>query len=811
MLWVFCLVHAVKWKLTALVPALICAGVTASICFLEWLADRGVVTPFQRVEWITYDWRVRMAANRSPVVATNLGLVAITDDSIETLLDDSLPYRFGLLWPRQVYARLIHELNAQGASAVGFDVLFAEERPDHAPVLVDGSRLSSDEFFAREVRRADNVILAAKRTLLPANLFRTNAWAVADISTDREADGILRRVQAYSVVTIWHPLVRRAAREFGWKLDTAAFEPGKIVFASADHEPNADSYLTVNALNEFDEAALVVRLDGDTATPPREAIGSVVAPPGRGDGAATNQTSGPRWTKPFTKQRLWQLGILLAARDLHLDLNRARVDFARGRIEIPDGSGAWRIIPVDRQGRFYIDWTLTGTDPRLTAEPIERLLARYELRRLGLEVTNRWAGKIAVIGSTATGNDLTDLGATPLEHETYMISAHWNVANSVLTNRFVQPLSLELKFALAAAFGVCGALLTLRLRPLYALFCVGFVAVAYVAVACIVFIQSRVWLPVVLPVGGSLLVTHVCLITYLVRHEREQRQRTKSIFSKIVSPDVVTELLGAKKLSLVGARRELTVFFADVRSFTEITDARQQQADALAQEQRLSGDEAKQFFDTEAADVLATVNLYLGISAACIKRHGGTLDKYIGDCVMAFWGAPVSNAQHAVCCVRAIIDIQREISELNQQRRVENSRREEENLHRTFQGEKPRPMLDILTLGSGVNTGMMTVGLMGSDAHLVNYTVFGREVNLASRLESASGRSRILVGEQTFLALLRDDPALAATCIEQPPLNLKGFRDAVRAYEVPWRPPDVSLDEAGQSMTIIRPKALREM
>ena len=199
------------------------------------------------------------------------------------------------------------------------------------------------------------------------------------------------------------------------------------------------------------------------------------------------------------------------------------------------------------------------------------------------------------------------------------------------------------------------------------------------------------------------------------------------------------------------------------------------------------------------------------LSAACIKRHGGTLDKYIGDCVMAFWGAPVSNARHAVSCVRAIIDIQREIFELNQQRREENARREEANMQRAFRGEAPQPLLDVLTLGSGVNTGMMTVGLMGSDAHLVNYTVFGREVNLASRLESASGRSRILIGEQTFLALLRDDPALAATCIEQPPMNLKGFRDAVRAYEVPWRPDDVTMDDAGQSMTIIRPKALKEM
>jgi class 3 adenylate cyclase len=95
-------------------------------------------------------------------------------------------------------------------------------------------------------------------------------------------------------------------------------------------------------------------------------------------------------------------------------------------------------------------------------------------------------------------------------------------------------------------------------------------------------------------------------------------------------------------------------------------------------------------------------------------------------------------------------------------------------------------MLPILFLGSGINTGMATVGLMGSAAEMQNYTVFGREVNLASRLENVSGRGRVFIGQATFEHLLRDDPALAATCVELPPRDLKGFRSAVKAYEVPW-------------------------
>ena len=777
-----------KWKSPSLVPVLICAGVTVIFCGLEWLGERDTFTPLQRLEWMTYDWRVKLAANNSPAIATNLGFVAIKDESIEALLDGSLPYRFGLQWPRQVYARLLDELNAQGARAVGFDVIFGELRPDHPPALVGGAALGSDEFFAREIRRAGHVILAAEKSVLPADLFRTNAWAVAEISAPREVDGILRRARAFTSVTVWHPALREAAREFGWKLAEAKIEKGRMIFPRDDSQPG--NVLPLNDTQEFNASVLAAKLHPETATAPSPA----------------------RWEKPFTEERLWQLGILLAARDLHLDLSRARIDLARGRVEIPDDHGSWRVIPVDREGRFYIDWSLTPQDQRLTKEGIEYLLMQYELRHAGRtnELDNRWAGKLVVVGSTATGGNLTDLGATPLEHETFLMSEHWNVANSVLMNRFIHPLGLAGRVFIIALLGTLAGLCTWKMPTLGAIAAVTAIAAAYVTLAVGVFHASRLWLPMVTPLAGSLLITHVSLVAYLARVERRERRRTKDIFSKIVSPEVVGELLASEKLSLGGERRCLTVFFADVRGFTEMTDMNQQRADALVATYKYSPDEARELIERQSEEILSTVNLYLGIAGDCIKKHGGTLDKYIGDCVMAFWGAPVPNPRHAVGCVHAVIDMQRAIFELNQQRREENARREEENMRRAFEGRPPVPLLDVLAMGSGINTGTVTVGLMGSDAHLVNYTVFGREVNLASRLEGASGRGRILIGEQTFLDLQRDDPELAASCKEQEPLSLKGFRDAVKAYEVPWRPPDQFVFDAGQTQTIIRDKNQRE-
>jgi adenylate cyclase len=188
-----------------------------------------------------------------------------------------------------------------------------------------------------------------------------------------------------------------------------------------------------------------------------------------------------------------------------------------------------------------------------------------------------------------------------------------------------------------------------------------------------------------------------------------------------------------------------------------------------------------------ARETLETVNLYLATVADAVKNHGGTLDKYIGDCVMAFWNAPVAHGKHVLACVHAAMEAQRKIFELNQKRLAQNESREIENRARLSAGMPPKPLLTALQLGTGINTGLVTVGLMGSETHQYNYTVFGREVNLASRLEGVSGSGRIIISDTTYNHLLRHDPALAATCAELPSVTVKGIKAVVRIYEVPWK------------------------
>jgi adenylate cyclase len=301
------------------------------------------------------------------------------------------------------------------------------------------------------------------------------------------------------------------------------------------------------------------------------------------------------------------------------------------------------------------------------------------------------------------------------------------------------------------------------------------------------YIQTRQWIPIVMPVFGGLLMPHFCLVTYRVMFEQKTQRHLKSVFVRLVAPEVVNELLSKEKLSLGGARRELRVYFAAVRGFTEFTDRAQKEAEAYVKKHNLSGKDAEAYFDRQAEETLNTVNLYLSTIADQIKKHKGTLDKYIGDCVMAFWGAPLEEPKHALYAVRCAIDAQRAMYAVNLKRAQENERRKTENVAREARGEEPLPLQPVLQLGSGINTGSSTVGLMGSSEHVSSYTVFGVEVNLASRLEGVSGRGRIIVSQRTYEQVKAADAELAATFIEQPPVTVKGISTAVRIYEVPWK------------------------
>jgi adenylate cyclase len=360
------------------------------------------------------------------------------------------------------------------------------------------------------------------------------------------------------------------------------------------------------------------------------------------------------------------------------------------------------------------------------------------------------------------------------------------VANSVITGRFIYPTPVLLRVALIILLGALTALITSQFRVVPGLIGVLVLVIVYVLVCFGLYVQQRLWLPMFLPIVAAVGAQYGLQVAYRALFEQREQRQVKGIFSKVVSPNVTRELLGRESLSLSGERVGVTVMFADVRGFTELTDKRQELVTDYIQENHLDSKAAEVAHNESARETLNTVNAYLAIVADIVKKHDGTLDKYIGDCVMAFWGAPAPQPNHALACVQAAIEVQRVIQVFNAKRSEENRQIEIQNAARESAGLPAKPLLPILSLGTGINTGMVTVGLMGSNDHILNYTIFGREVNLASRLETVSGHGRIVIGEGTYQALLREDARLAATCIELEPARPKGFQKPVRNFEVPW-------------------------
>ncbi len=210
--------------------------------------------------------------------------------------------------------------------------------------------------------------------------------------------------------------------------------------------------------------------------------------------------------------------------------------------------------------------------------------------------------------------------------------------------------------------------------------------------------------------GLTLFMAFVVLTVHRVLTEGAEKQLIKAKFGQFVAPEIVEQLANDPETAKLGAqKREMTVFFLDIAHFTTISEK----------------------LDAEA--LIAFLNKYLSALSTVILDRRGTIDKYIGDCVMAFWNAPLENKNHAADAISSALECQRAIAKLN------------ENL------DKNLPMTPAVRIG--INTGAMAVGFTGTEKKLA-YTVLGDEVNLASRLEGANKffGSKIIVSGATFEA-----------------------------------------------------------
>jgi adenylate cyclase len=392
-------------------------------------------------------------------------------------------------------------------------------------------------------------------------------------------------------------------------------------------------------------------------------------------------------------------------------------------------------IPVDDQGLFLLKFRgPSRSHKRFSAANV---IASESRRQHGLPPVyppQAFAGKWVLVGLSAPG--LLDLKACPVASIYPGVEVHATLLDNLLKGDFLRPVPQWLLWAGVLVLSAAMVMVVLRFSGLLATLA-GFAVLAllYLALAVVAFHFSW-WIDPVLP-GIALGLSFALAAAFSYATEGRQKLYIRRMFGQYMSDTVINHLLEhPEKLQLGGERRRVTLFFSDLAGFTTISE-------------RLSPE-----------TVVGLLNDYLSTMTAIILDEEGTVDKFEGDAIMAFWGAPLDQPDQARRACRAALRQQAALAKLN---------------HRFAQHNLPP-----LNMRIGLHTGDAIVGNLGSEKRF-DYTVIGDTVNLASRLEGLNKfyGSRIMASEATVAACAED--------VEFRELDLvavKGKEEAVRVFEV---------------------------
>jgi len=352
--------------------------------------------------------------------------------------------------------------------------------------------------------------------------------------------------------------------------------------------------------------------------------------------------------------------------------------------------------------------------------------------------------KIVLIGPTAVG--INDWRVTPVGRQVNGVEIHANIVDMLRHgDQIIRGRANLYTVAILFLLSVVVSFLLNRLSALWGLLITGALLFSYMSFCGFMFDQHHLYFQFV-PVGMQLLIFYILLYTrnyFLEERERQkqeaERKKTRDAFQHYVNASVVDQVLNdPDKLKLGGDRKQISVLFSDVRSFTTISEG-------LSPE-----------------DLVALMNEYLTDMTDLVLQYDGTLDKFIGDAVMAFWGAPIEQEDHIFRSVSCAIDM--------------NYRIEEMRSHFLEKYNVP------IYVGIGINTGPAVVGNMGSKSRF-DYTMLGDTVNLGARLEGQTKNygADLIIGENTFKNLPENFAATRFLDL----IAVKGKTEPVKIYECP--------------------------
>ena len=364
-------------------------------------------------------------------------------------------------------------------------------------------------------------------------------------------------------------------------------------------------------------------------------------------------------------------------------------------------------VPTDRNGQFWVHFA--RRDPSIYVSAADVLD--------GSVAPGMIARKLVLIGTSSVG--LLDVKTTPIDPVMPGVEIHAQVLESALTRTVLtQPdYSTVVELLTAILLGILVIWLAPFFGPITLVVVGGLFASVLVGASWYFYTQHRLLIDFTYPLFSTTALYLTLIFSSFVR-EQAQRRQIRSAFGQYLSPALIEQLAQSpEKLVLGGEEREMTIMFSDVRGFTTISES----------------------YKHDPQGLTTLMNRFLTPLTNAILDRKGTIDKYMGDAIMAFWNAPLDDTEHQINACEAAVDMLERIDVLNTERKLE-----ADNGGHTFIP---------INVGVGLNTGVCVVGNMGSDLRF-DYSVLGDSVNLASRLEGQSKTYGfpIIVGSKTALA-----------------------------------------------------------
>jgi adenylate cyclase len=300
-------------------------------------------------------------------------------------------------------------------------------------------------------------------------------------------------------------------------------------------------------------------------------------------------------------------------------------------------------------------------------------------------------GKVLFLGMTALG--IYDMRVTPFHGNTPGVEINATICDNIVSGRFIRRTGLESLTDLLFIILVGGLVffVTFLLRPAHALFLIPLLLGGYILLVALMFGKGH-WLSIVYPLTSGILAYAVaagCRFVILDRRSRE----IHSVFSSYVSKKIVDELVRhPEKATIGGDHRQITILFLDIKGFTSISE------------------------QLPAMELVTTLNRYFAVLTTVIMEHDGTVDKFLGDGLMAYWGAPLAVADHEAKGAACVLALKEAVARL----------------------QESAPTLPVLSFRAGLNSGDVVAGNIGARGRKMEYTVIGDTVNLAARLEGTA-------------------------------------------------------------------------